>query len=98
MKLNTTFEEKTCTIAIDGSIDTLTARELEEAVKAAAPECEKMIFDMTRVDYISSGGLRVVVGANHIVGKGNLTLRGLAPNVFEIFRLTGFTKYLNIEE
>ena len=97
MKLNTVFEEKTCIITIDGSIDTLTAGELEQAVNAAAPQCEKMVLDMTNVDYISSGGLRVVVGANHTVGKGNLTLRGLAPNVLEIFRLTGFTKYLTIE-
>ena len=98
MNLNTTFEEKTCTIAIEGSIDALTAQELDQAINAAAPSCEKMILDMTKVDYISSGGLRVVVGANRSVGKDNLTLRGLAPNVLEIFRLTGFTKYLNIEE
>ena len=98
MNLNATFEEKTCTIAIEGSIDALTARDLEQAVNEAAPRCEKMVLDMTKVDYISSGGLRVVVGVNHTVGKGNLTLRGLAPNVLEIFRLTGFTKYLNIEE
>ena len=98
MKLNTVFEENTCTIAIEGSIDTLTARELEQAVNDAAPNCEKMVLDMSGVDYISSSGLRVVVGANHTVGKGNLTLRGLAPNVLEIFRMTGFTKYLIIED
>ncbi len=98
MKLNTNFEEKTCTISIEGSIDALTALELEKAVNDAAPKCVKMILDMSKVDYISSGGLRVVVGANHTVGKGNMILRGLAPNVLEIFRLTGFTKYLIIEE
>lgn len=97
MNLNTVFEEKTCTIIIEGSIDALTSRELEQAVNDAAPQCEKMVLDMTKVDYISSAGLRVVVGANHTVGKDNLTLRGLSDNVMEIFRLTGFTKYLNIE-
>ena len=98
MKLNTIIEEKTCTIKIEGSIDAQTASELEQVVNEVAPRCEKMVLDMSNVDYISSGGLRAVVGANHIVGKGNLTLRGLAPNVLEIFRLTGFTKYLIIEE
>lgn len=97
MNLNTIFDEKTCTIVIEGSIDTLTARDLDRAVNEAAPKCEKMILDMEKVDYISSGGLRVVVGANRTVGKGNLTLKNLAPNVLEIFRLTGFTKVLNIE-
>ena len=97
MKLTTSFEDKKCTITIEGSIDTLTARELEQAVNDAAPNCDTMVLDMEKVDYISSGGLRVVVGANRTVGKGNLTLKDLAPNVLEIFRLTGFTKVLNIE-
>ncbi len=97
MKLNTSFEENICTIAIEGQIDTLTAPELEQAVNDAVPNCEKMVFDMSQVDYISSGGIRVVVGTSHILGKDNLTLRGLAPNVYEIFRLTGFTAFLNIE-
>ena len=97
MTLNTIFDEKNCTIMIEGSIDTLTARDLDRAVNEAAPKCEKMILDMEKVDYISSGGLRVVVGANRTVGKGNLILKNLAPNVLEIFRLTGFTKVLNIE-
>ena len=97
MKLNTTYEDKVCTIAVEGEIDTLSAPDLEEAVNDAASKCDKMIIDMSGVDYISSGGLRVVVGANHTLGKGNLTLVGMAPNVYEIFRLTGFTKFLNIE-
>lgn len=97
MKLTTSFEDRKCTITIEGSIDTLTARELEQAVNDAAPNCDTMVLDMEKVDYISSGGLRVVVGANRTVGKGNLTLKNLAPNVLEIFRLTGFTKVLNIE-
>ena len=97
MKINTTYEEKICTLTVEGSIDALTAPELEQAVNTAAPQCEKMIIDMTDVDYISSAGLRVVVGANHKVGTGNLSVRGLSTNVYEIFRMTGFTKYLNIE-
>ena len=97
MKTTTTIENKIATIAIEGSIDALTSGDLDQAIKDTVPQCEKIILDMTGVDYISSAGLRVVVGANHAVGKDNLTLRGLAPNVFEIFRLTGFTKHLNIE-
>lgn len=97
MNITTAFEEKTCTLTLEGSIDALSSQELAEAVKDAAPQCEKMILDMTAVDYISSSGLRAVVGANHLLGRENLTLRGLSPNVLEIFRLTGFTKFLNIE-
>ncbi len=52
---------------------------------------------MTLVDYISSSGLRAVVGANHLLGWGNLTLRGLSPFVKEIFWATGLDEFLNIE-
>jgi anti-sigma B factor antagonist len=97
MLINTAMNEKTCTLTLEGSVDTLSARELTQAVNDAAQSCEKMIFDMTKVDYISSGGLRAVVLASHLVGRENLTLRSLSPNVLEIFRLTGFTKHLNIE-
>ena len=98
MKLNTEFEEKVCTLSIEGEIDTLTAPELEQAINDAVPNCEKMIIDFSQVTYISSGGLRVIIGANHTIGKENLILRGMAQNVYEIFRLTGFTNFLNIEE
>ena len=97
MIITTAIEEKICTLTLEGSIDALSSQELTQAVNDALPDCEKMILDMTLVDYISSSGPRAVVGANHVLGRENLTLRGLSPNVLEIFRLTGFTKYLNIE-
>lgn len=97
MKLNTSYEDNKCIIAIEGSIDALTSGELEQAVNAAAPQCDSMVLDMTGVDYISSAGLRAVVGASKTVGREKLTLRGMSVNVMEIFRMTGFTKVLNIE-
>ena len=97
MNITTAIEEKICTITLEGSVDALSSQELTQAVDAAAPDCEKMILDMTLVDYISSSGLRAVLGAYRLVGGENLTLRGLSPNVLEIFRLTGFTKFMNIE-
>ena len=97
MTVTTTKDNNTVTVAVEGSIDTLTAPELEHAISEAIPACDRIILDMSGVDYISSAGLRVVVGANQNIGKDNLTLRGVSQNVYEIFRMTGFTKFLNIE-
>ena len=97
MKLNTTIADKTNTISIEGSIDALTSHELEDEVNRCAGQCDKLILDMTGVDYISSAGLRVIVGASQTIGKANLTLRGLNANVMEIFNITGFSNVLNIE-
>ena len=89
--------EKTCTLHIEGRVDTITAPELEAAVKENAEKCDKMVFEMSGVDYISSAGIRVVVAAHKaMAGKEGLYLENLTDNVMEIFELTGFTKALNI--
>ncbi len=97
MKLTTSNENKVCTLFIEGSIDAVTSNELEKCIEENVSGCEKMILDMEKVDYISSAGLRVVIGASRSMGKDNLILRNLADNVMEIFRLTQFSKVLNIE-
>ena len=98
MELTVTFQEKTANVAIVGSIDTLTSQELSDEISKTAPQCEKMILDMTEVDYISSAGLRAIIAASRLIGKDNLILRGVNKNVMEVFRMTGFNKALNIEE
>lgn len=98
MELTVTFQDKTATIAIVGSIDTLTSQDLSKAVSDTAPQCEKMILNMTEVEYISSAGLRAIIAANRSLGKDNLILRGVNKNVMEVFRMTGFNRALNIEE
>ena len=82
-----------------GRIDTLTAPELEQTVQENASQYDSMIMDMSGVDYISSAGLRVMVYAHQaMVNKGGLTLKGVNRNVMEIFRLTGFSRVIRIEE
>lgn len=98
MELTVTFQDKTATVTIVGSIDTLTSQELSDKITQTAPDCEKMILDMNGVDYISSAGLRAIIAANRMLGKDNLILRGVNKNVMEVFRMTGFVKALKIEE
>ena len=97
MTITQSLNDKTCTLLVEGRIDTLTSAELEQAVNNNAPLCEKLVLDLAGVDYISSAGIRAVLNARKTVGGGNLTLRNLNGNVFEIFKMTGFTKVLNIE-
>ena len=97
MTITQSLNDKTCTLLVDGRIDTLTSAELEQAVNTNAPLCEKLVLDLAGVDYISSAGIRTVLNARKTVGGDNLTLRNLNRNVFEIFKMTGFTKVLNIE-
>ena len=56
-KLNGTTLE----VALDGSLDTLTAPQLEEELGSFDGVTE-LIFDYENLTYISSAGLRVMVG------------------------------------
>ncbi len=87
-----------CTLVITDRIDTLTAPELGRIFEENADSCEKMFFDLSGVDYISSAGLRVLVSAHRKMSdKGGLILNGLTPDVLGILKMTGFDKKLTIK-
>ena len=45
-------------IALEGRLDTMTAPQLEAALKEALPGVEALTFDLSKLDYISSAGER----------------------------------------
>lgn len=99
MTTNVSFENDVYTVAVTGRIDTLTSPELEQAFLEIEPKANKVIFDLTGVEYISSAGMRVIVAVHRkMTPKGGLVLRGLTKNVRTIINLTGFDKVLTIEE
>ena len=99
MTANVSNEGDVYTIAITGRIDTISSPELEEEFNRIEPRAEKVIFDMTEVDYISSAGIRTIVAIHRrMVSKDGLVLRGLRKNVRAIINMTGISKVLTIEE
>ena len=99
MNVSVNTVDNISTFTIEGRIDTLTAPELDKAFAEAEPVSDKVIFDMSGVDYISSAGMRVIIAVHRAMTKKNgLVLKGLSKNVQTIINLTGFTKILNIEE
>lgn len=98
MNVTVKNEEKVCTLIIEGRIDTLTAPELDKVFNENADSCNRMIFDMTDVDYISSAGIRCLVSAHRkMAGKDGLVLKNLNNSVLSILKMTGLDKKLNIE-
>jgi anti-anti-sigma factor len=59
---------------------------------------QKVVVDFTALDYVSSAGLRVLLGAAKKLqgaGKG-LRLFGLNETVREVFEISGFSKILTV--
>ena len=90
--------DKTLTVAVEGRLDTLTAPELEEKLESALDSVEKLIFDFSELEYISSAGLRVLLAAVKEMNAqgGEMTITKVRPEVMEVFEVTGFVDILTI--
>lgn len=98
MTMTKTKDGKKLTISVEGRLDTLTAPELEKALESEIGGIDLLVLDLGKLEYISSAGLRVILGAHKkMLGKEGLRLCGLNQTVREIFDVTGFSDILTIE-
>ena len=85
-------------VAVDGRLDTVTAPDLEAKLKEIFDNIKNLEFDFSKLEYISSAGLRVLLGAQKVMNKiGTMTVKNVDPAVMEVFEITGFKDILNIE-
>ncbi len=86
------------TLVVEGRLDTTTAPELESVI-GGAEGLEELILDFSKLDYISSAGLRVLLSAQKKMNKqgGSMKVTGVNETVNEIFEVTGFSDILTIE-
>ena len=88
----------TLEIALEGRLDTMTAPELEAALKESLDEAESLVLDFSKLEYISSAGLRVLLSAHKTMsGKGGMKVTHVNEIVREVFEVTGFADILTIE-
>ena len=93
-KLNGTALE----IALEGRLDTMTAPELEAELNASLKGAESLSLDFSKLDYISSAGLRVLLSAHKAMSaKGGMKVTHVNEIVQEVFEVTGFSDILDIE-
>lgn len=86
------------TVTIEGRLDTLTAPQLEQKLDPALADVNKLIFDLTELEYISSAGLRVLLASRQkMEGKDGMTVKNVNGDIMEVFEITGFADILDIE-
>ncbi len=85
-------------LGLEGRLDTVTAPELEEQIKSGLDSIETLIFDLSKLEYISSAGLRVLLSAQKIMNKqGKMIVKNVSEEVNEILEVTGFLDILTVE-
>ena len=89
---------ETLEIALEGRLDTMTAPELEAELNKSLAGAETLIIDFSKLDYISSAGLRVLLSAHKaMTSKGGMKVTNVNEIVCEVFEVTGFADILDIE-
>lgn len=87
------------TVRLKGRLDTNTAPQLERELKSALAGVEELTLDFEALDYVSSAGLRVILGAQKQMNRqGGMVIRHVNDDVMEVFEMTGFVDILTIED
>ena len=98
MNINMKKNGTELTVEVVGRLDSLTAPELEEALEESYDGLEKLILDLAKLEYTSSAGLRVLLGASQAMDEqGEMVVRNLTQPVRDVIELVGFDSVLNIE-
>ena len=98
MKIHQTRTGNELVIALEERLDTLTAPELEATLKTALNGVESLVFDFSKLDYISSAGLRVLLSAQKVMNRqGSMKVTHVNETIMEVFEVTGFADILTVE-
>ena len=98
MTITTNLNGTELEIALEGRLDTMTAPELEAELKRSLDGAESLIMDFSKLDYISSAGLRVLLSAHKTMsGRKGMKIQKVNEIIQEVFEVTGFSDILTIE-
>ena len=89
---------ETTVIEVVGRLDTTSAPALEKAINSDIGDAKNLVLDLKAVQYISSAGLRVLLGAQKKMQKiGSMKVTNVCEAVMEVLEMTGFADILVIE-
>ena len=98
MEFGTDRVDDVLVVWVKGSIDALTAPETTAYIDEQLTGGDKwMVLDLSQVDYVSSAGLRTILGTLKALRaqQGDLCLAGPQANVLKVLNMSGFNNILN---
>ncbi len=100
MKINVNIEDKIVIITIEGSIDSKTTGELQSKVMESISDTDNVILDMSKVDFVSSAGLRVLLMVYRQIKSqnGKVVLVGVSEEIIDVITMTGFINFFTIKD
>ncbi len=101
MKLQSKKIGSVIVVSIDGDIDALTSDQVTKYIyERIKQEGTKLIIDLNRVNFMSSAGLRMIIG---VVKKcrnntGDMCIAAPQPGVAKVLKMSGFENIINFFE
>ena len=85
---------------LEGELDTAAAQEVENALQPLFANNDRdILFDCSRLDYIASSGLRILLSIlkNAKANGRKVVLRDVNDEIKNVFKLTGFISLFDFE-
>ena len=97
MTVTSMISENVVTLKVSGRLDTETSSQFREEMKQIPQNAEKLIFDFTNVNYVSSAGLRELLVCRKQYPGDRMTIINVQENVYEVFEMTRFDAIIPVE-
>jgi anti-sigma B factor antagonist len=87
-------------VIIEGEIDSSSASDVTETIIPLATEKSNIILDMTKVEYMSSAGLRTLLSIHRqaVAKEAKLILVGLSEDIKDTMSVTGFLNFFTVSD
>lgn len=98
MNIQSVNNQQHVTLSLEGRLDTAAAQLTSEAIDAELAKCaeiEALTLDAEQLEYISSSGLRILLGLAKRFK--NFKVIGAQPEVYRVLEMTGFIKMMSVE-
>lgn len=82
-------------VVLGGDVDLASGGELEDGIRGAAAHGHRLVFDLRRVTFMDSTGIKVILAANE---RAEVVMRAPGPVVRKLLELTGIDQVVAIED
>ena len=81
-----------------GRLDIYNSQDYFDEIMEHLKYIKELVLDFSKITYVSSSGLRVILKLQQIMDDNEceVTLKNVKEEIIEVFRITGFDKFLTI--
>jgi anti-sigma B factor antagonist len=98
MRITSAKRDSVTVVFLEGSIDGKTAPVVRDELRPILEKAEDVVLDMSKVDYLSSAGLRLLllVYREFVAKNKKLVLAGMSQEIEEVMSYTGFLGFFRL--